>query len=199
MEGPCCAGKTTLVGGLSHSLSGLRVEHVKCYADHAGGGRFLPEEVPATLAEDAQGLQTLLTIESDRISAARLQGSDIVLMDRSVHTLLSHRYALERVTGLSFFEPARMTLSQSRILVWPSLVLYLDVIQATVNDRNKNKFAAGSVLIDAGFNGAIRSYFANLTGRPLPRIAWLDATNDIPGLLETARAQVADYLQEVGT
>jgi hypothetical protein len=42
LEGPCCAGKTTLGRLLVGALSDLRVAFVPCYADHAGGGRFLP-------------------------------------------------------------------------------------------------------------------------------------------------------------
>src|SRR5689334_14066487 len=43
-EGPCCAGKTTLAHLLSRRLNGLAAVVVECYADHVGGGRFLPRQ-----------------------------------------------------------------------------------------------------------------------------------------------------------
>jgi uridine kinase len=44
LEGPCCAGKTTLSRLLARELADLSVALVPCYADHAGGGRFLPRQ-----------------------------------------------------------------------------------------------------------------------------------------------------------
>ena len=41
LEGPCCAGKTTLGRLLVQELREMAVTFVPCYADHAGGGRHL--------------------------------------------------------------------------------------------------------------------------------------------------------------
>jgi len=125
VEGPCCAGKTTLSRGLLRDLTGLTVAHVRCYSDHVGGGRFLPRPVPLSLDEDANGLRELIQIERDRTTSALSSTDVLILMDRGAHTLLAHRYALERVTGLACFEPAQRVLTQSQIPSWPDLVLYV--------------------------------------------------------------------------
>ena len=61
---------------------------------------------------------------------------------------------------------------------WPDLIVYLDIPQQAVHERNQGKFPAGNLFIDPDFNAAIRSYFCRLAARETPRIAWLDATLD---------------------
>ena len=69
LEGPCCAGKTTLGRLLLQELCELAVTFVPCYADHAGGGRFLPRQEADTVAEREQALRQLLLIEAGRLGA----------------------------------------------------------------------------------------------------------------------------------
>ncbi len=177
LEGPCCAGKTTLAHTLLQDLPGLTVAFAPCYADHAGGGRFLPRQEAQSVEEREDALHRLLTIEADRL--ARLPpSSDLILTDRSVHTLLANSYALERMTGIGFLSPSERLLRRSPIPAWPDLVIYLDLPQRTAHQRNNGKFPAGSIYIDARFNAAIRAYFRRLAGRESPRVAWLDATLD---------------------
>jgi thymidylate kinase len=194
VEGPCCAGKTTLAHELLRRLSGLAVAHVKCYADHVGGGRYLPRPVPTSLSEDRRGLRNLLGVEADRVAFARARPHDLILMDRSVHTLLGHRLAIERMTGLRCFATARRALARSAAPAWPDLVIYLDVPQESVHSRNHGKFAADSIFINAEYNAAFRAYFAGLTRQDQPRMCWLDATRDAVGLGDLAEAQIRRLL-----
>jgi thymidylate kinase len=157
LEGPCCAGKTTLGRLLVQDLRGLAVTLVPCYADHAGGGRFLPRQEANSIPEREQALRRLLIIEAGRL--ARAPGDcDVVLQDRSVHTLLAHSYALQRMTGTGFLAPSARLLRDSPIPAWPDLVLYLDLPQNAVHDRNDGKFPPGSIYTDPDFNAAIRAY-----------------------------------------
>ena len=89
LEGPCCAGKTTLGRLLVRDLHGLAVTFVPCYADHVGGGRFLPRQEAGSVPEREQALRQLLIVEAGRLAQAP-HGCDVVLEDRSVHTLLAH-------------------------------------------------------------------------------------------------------------
>jgi thymidylate kinase len=187
LEGPCCAGKTTLARRLLGELAGLAVAFAPCYADHAGGGRFLPRQEARSVEEREHALRQLLAIEAARL--ARLpSGSDLILADRSVHTLLANSYALEQMTGIGFLAPSERLLRDSPIPAWPDLVAYLDLPQDAVRERNNGKFPDGSIYIDAGFNAAIRAYFRRLAGRESPRVAWLDATLDPAELLRLTRA-----------
>src|SRR5262249_45341446 len=121
VEGPCCAGKTTLSRGLLGALTSVTISHVACYADQVGGGRYLPRPVPVSVREDQAAVRALLQIEADRVAGARAATSELVLMDRSVHTLLAHRYALQRVTGLPCYAPAVRAIARSEAPAWPDL------------------------------------------------------------------------------
>lgn len=194
VEGPSCAGKTTLSQRLLGELTDVRTYHVVCYADHVGGGRFLPRPVPDSVAEDQQALQVLLAIEAERTAGARAAASDLVLMDRSVYTLLAHRHAIQRMTGLACLAPAERVVAASTAPAWPDLVLYLDVTQQAVHDRNGGKFPADSIFIDAEFNTGFRDYFIRASRRNA-RIAWLDATLDPAELAATAQLQIRELLR----
>lgn len=195
IEGPCCAGMTTPARALVDCLADLAVCSVQCYADHVGGGRFLPPPIPASLPEDEAGLQALLTIENDRLAVARVGQYDVALLDRSVHTLLAHRYAVDQLTGLGCYESATKTLSLSPAPVWPSLVLFLDVSQGAVEQRNRGKFPADSIFIDARFNAAIRSYYDRVTASSDDRVVWLDGELDSGKLVDLAESQIRALLR----
>jgi thymidylate kinase len=158
LEGPCCAGKTTLGRLLIQELRELAVTFVPCYADHAGGGRYLPRQEADTVTEREQALRQLLPIEAGRIAQVPQQ-CDVLLEDRSVHTLLAHSYALQRKTGTDFLAPSERLLHSSPVPAWPGLVLYLDLPQGAVQQRNPGKFPPGSIYTDPDFNAAVRAYF----------------------------------------
>jgi thymidylate kinase len=188
-EGPCCAGKTTLAHRLLNSLRGLRVAFIPCYADHVGGGRYLPRQEAKTVGEREDALRQLLAVEAGRVAAAA-PGADVILADRSVHTLLAHSYALEIMTGIGFMAPSVRLLSRSRIPAWPELVFYLDLPQEAVCVRNHSKFPDDSIYTDPQFNAAVRIYFLRLAGQKTTRLAWLDAMLEPDELARTAEARL---------
>lgn len=194
LEGPCCAGKTTLGRLLVRELPGLDVALVPCYADHAGGGRFLPRQEADSVAEREQALHQLLLAEAGRLARVP-QGCDVILEDRSVHTLLAHSYALQRKTGTDFLSPSLRLLRSSPVPAWPDLVIYLDLAQDAVQRRNPGKFPPGSIYTDPDFNAAVRAYFRRLAGEKTPHVAWLDAKLDLP---ELARLAVARIRRDTG-
>jgi thymidylate kinase len=189
LEGPCCAGKTTLGRLLVGALSDLRVVFVPCYADYAGGGRFLPRQEAASVAEREHALHQILTIEAQRMARVPA-GCGLILADRSVHTLLANSYALQWMTGTGFLAPSARLLRRSPIPAWPDLVLYLDVPQETIHRRNQGKFPPGSIYTNPVFNTAVRRYFRRLAGQKPTRVAWLDATLDLPELTQLAAVNI---------
>ena len=198
VEGPCCAGKTTLAHGLAHELSDLAVAYVKDYSDHVGGGRFLPHPVPNSIAEEQRALERFLSIEADRAAEVRSSADqwDVVLIDRSIHTLLAHCHALTHLTGVDYIGLARDAVQRSSIPLWPDLVLYLDVSQDTINARNGGKFEDSSIFIDPDFNKGIRSYFLQLASLKQRQVVWLDATRDATMLRWVASEQVRALLDQ---
>ncbi len=83
-----------------------RSAHVPCYADHVGGGRFLPR--PSRVAARGRGAPSDTADHRDTTGSRTPAQPDATwsCMDRSVHTLLAHRYALQRVTGLALLDRA---------------------------------------------------------------------------------------------
>jgi thymidylate kinase len=197
VEGPCCAGKTTLSRGLLDRLTDVMVSHVRCFADHVGGGRFLPRPVPQSLREDYDAVEALLGIEADRVAHARATASDVVLMDRSIYTLLAHRYALQPVTGLNLLAPAQRVIACSSAPAWPDLVLYLDVPQQTIIDRNRGKFPPDSIFIHSTFNAGIRDFYKHAVDRATTAIVWLDATLEPARLVSIAEVHIRELLHTV--
>jgi thymidylate kinase len=198
LEGPCCAGKTTLGRLLARSPGGLAVAFVPCYADYAGGGRFLPRQEAASVGEREDALRQILDVEAGRL-ASLPPGPDLILADRSVYTLLANSSALEQMTGLALLGPSERLLRASPAAAWPDLVLYLDLPQDAVQGRNNGKFPPGSIYTDPEFNAAIRAYFSRLAGRKSPRVAWLDATLDLPELARLAGAELRQAVRRRNT
>lgn len=191
IEGPCCAGKTTLASGLVEESS-FSIAYVRDYSDHVGGGTFLPPPVPTSLAEEELILNQFLTIEADRTTCARKTacGSDLIIIDRSVHTLLAHCFALRRLLNDDYFSLAQRVIGESDVFLWPDQILYLDAPQCTIEARNDGKFAQNSIFINARFNAGVRSYFQQVAGIPGPRVVWLDATLDATMVRVLAAAQL---------
>ena len=197
IEGPCCAGKTTLGQALLGDLGrDHQVEYVRDYADWAGGGRHLPPPMPDTIAGEERALRQLLAIEVDRTAAARAASHelDLVLIDRSVHTLLAHCAALTALTGTDHAATADRIVRPSAGALWPDLVLYLDIDHTVVHARNNGKFPPGSLFTDTRFNQAIRSYFHTLTGMSQPRVRWLDGAHSARLLHLRAKAHLIKSL-----
>ncbi|MBN1172925.1 MAG: hypothetical protein JXA67_12185 [Micromonosporaceae bacterium] len=197
LEGPCCAGKTTLGRGLTSLLS-ESIGYVQDYSDFVGGGRNLPPAVPDDLDSEERALRELLRIEADRTAGPLAAQPELLLIDRSVYTLLAHCHALEQMTGVPYGDLAHRMLTESKIPVWPDLVLYLDVSQETVDARNRGKFAPGSIFVDPQFNMGFRSYFRRLADAGLTRIVWLDAARTPEELRDLAAAPVRRELCGAG-
>ena len=118
------------------------------------------------------------------------QACDVILEDRSVHTLLAHSYALQCRTGTGFLAPSARLLRSSPVPAWPDLVLYLDLPQDAVPERNPGKFPPGSIYTDPDFNATVRAYFRRLASRKTPPVAWLDATLELQDLARLAAARI---------
>ncbi len=176
-------------------LNDLTVCSVPCYADQVGGGRFLPPPVPRSPADDAAALDALLTIEYERLAVVRAGTYDVTLLDRSVHTLLAHRFAIDQLTGLGCYEVAATTLSLSPAPIWPSLVLYLDVSQRVVEQRNRGKFPSDSIFIDARYNAAVRSYYGGLVASGDDLVVCLDGELEGSKLVDEAGTRVRNLLR----
>ena len=173
IEGPCCAGKSTLGTNLLNCLGADRVVLVPDYADFVGGGSGMPDPDPQSLVEELLALDRLLDIEVQRFSACQdlMTRDRLVLIDRSVVTLLGHCAGLDcrSEPHETVLDDALSFLQQDHRSVWPTHIIYLDVDGNTQNQRNRGKFPDGSIFMDPvfneGFRGFFDSYFWALPGR----------------------------------
>ncbi len=132
--------------------------------------------MPASLAEEEESIGIFLRLEAERTRIQRASAVDLILIDRSVHTLLAHCHALEQLTGERYSALAERILRRSTIPLWPDLVIYLDLPEGAVHLRNHGKFSADSIFIDPAFNAGIRSYFGGLARAGAPKVIWIDST-----------------------
>ena len=181
-----------MVRGLTEALQSHPLASVADYSDFVGGGRFLPPPVPANLDEEEAALREFLAIEEARTLHARAMTATngVILIDRSIHTLLAHCAALTKLTKNDYFSLAQRVLHASAVPLWPDLILYLDVSQETIHARNQGKFPPGSVFVDATFNAGIRSYFEPPQDPALPEVAWLEGAAGARLLRDLAAARV---------
>jgi len=172
IEGPCCAGKTTLCKGLVEELSCEPLAYIRDYSDFVGGGRNLPSPLPESLDEEEQALYQFLRIEAARFDHAGGDGPKLVLIDRCIHTLLAHCWAVERITGVPHLSLARRVLGTSEIPIWPDIIFYLDISNDVAVTRNRGKFPRESIFLDREFNAGFREYFSELIGAGGPDVVW---------------------------
>ena len=175
------------------------IAYVRDYSDYVGGGRFLPTATPNSLEEEEEALGELLLIESQRTAHLPTTNSnDLILIDRSAHTLLAHCFALEGITGIGYGSLAEDILLRSSVPLWPGTIFYLDITDDAVRERNKGKFGGGSIFVQPKFNAGIRSYFAKLAALGgSTRVIWMDATLSIHSLRELACVEVREFLSKM--
>jgi thymidylate kinase len=191
MEGPCRAGKSTLSSGLIEQFSYHKIDHILDYAEFAGGGKNLPP--PASLLslnEEKDALDFLLNIEVERASHCRK--SERIIIDRSVHTLLAHCYAIDKMRQLPYFQLANMCIYSSKKPIWPHKILYLDVSQEEIQRRNNGKFPQDSIFINSEFNAWVKDYFINLQMQFPELVTILNANLSIHEIRSNAKTLLDD-------
>lgn len=195
LEGPSYAGKTTTITHLRRLLHPLRPLVFDCYVQEIDD----PADIPPTRAPDAATLmnafEVFARIEGSRVNRL-LSGdarSDIVILDRSVDTLLAHVHAMDLLFGYTTYPAVRKRL-RYRPYLKPDHTLYLDTDFETLRARRR---VAGIDDVDyflhhPGFLAGARAYFLG----PLPLARKITV---LPGnaLAETVAGQVATITASV--
>ena len=191
IEGPCRAGKSTLSSGLIKEYSYHKIDHIVDYAKFAGGGKNIPPPANSlSLDEEKHALEFFLDIEFERTSHCRK--SERIIMDRSVHTLLAHCYAINNMKQLPYFQLANSCIYSSEKPIWPHKIFYLDVSQEEIHRRNNGKFPQDSIFIDTEFNTWIKDYFVNLNIQFPGLVTILDANLSINEIKLSAKKLLDD-------
>lgn len=189
LEGPSYAGKSTAIRHLRHTTLGSRAFVSDCYVKHIAHRDDIPPARTDSAAAQLAAFEGFMEIEATRVAEAAASGRQLVVLDRSVDTLLAHAYALDALFGYGVHHQLHHRLKTLPFL-HPDHTLYLDVPAETLHLRRKTAghTAAESeyFLHEPGFLHHARDYFVHTARRPMTREITVLAADADPD--EVARA-----------
>jgi dTMP kinase len=186
LEGVSCVGKTSLATALAARLPGAAI--VDCYYHTAPDPGRLPQPNSPTAYEQLSNLLMLMQLEAlrrDRALHAQRRGH-LVILDRTVDTLLAHAHAIGRLRGFDCDAAARALVLEHPIVV-PDVTLLLRAGPDVLAKRAARRPGMPSILYDPEFTEHFNSYFQ---GPLAPLCVPLDATAPLHDLAEQATAAV---------
>lgn len=142
VEGCSHAGKTTLISQISRRIP--EIISLPDYVAFAGGDDRVPPAPSKTVSEELAALEFFLDLDSRRLKSVQSNARDgkAIIEDRSFHTLLAHRFAIEQITRLRVFEKSCLIVQANNSICRPELILYLDTPQAGLNQRYKTRISS---------------------------------------------------------
>lgn len=172
LEGPSYGGKTTAIGHLREipELAGKAV-FFDCYVRHLHGTRAIPAARTGSAAEQLAAFETFMSAEADRVAQAAAHPDPLVILDRSVDTLLAHAYGIDQLYGFGVYAPVRRRLEELPHLR-PDHTVYLDVPAPTLRRRRAaadHPAEAAYFLHDTAFLTHARAYFVETPHPPIAR------------------------------
>ncbi|MFI2432098.1 hypothetical protein [Streptomyces sp. NPDC018693] len=172
LEGPSYAGKTTLTRHLRRTALADRAFISDCYVKHIAHRVDVPPARTDSASAQLAAFERFMEIEATRVAEAAASGRVLVILDRSVDTLLAHAYALDALFGYGVHHQLRDRL-QALPFLRPDHTLYLDVPAEALHLRRKTAghTAAESdyFLHEPGFLHHARDYFVHTPRRPVTR------------------------------
>lgn len=170
LEGPSYAGKSTVIRHLRHTALGSQAFVSDCYVKHIAHRDDIPPARTDSAAAQLAAFERFMEIEAARVAEAVASGRCLVILDRSVDTLLAHAYALDALFGYSVHHQLRDRLTTLSFLR-PDHTLYLDVPAERLHLRRRiaGHTAAESeyFLHEPGFLRHARDYFVHPPRRPV--------------------------------
>jgi thymidylate kinase len=166
LEGPANAGKTTAALALAAMID---ASYLPCYASGLSKGTCPPAHT-RTAAEQHAATRMFLTVEAERVrKAATAPARVLVLLDRSVDSLLAHAFALDARFGLGAFPGVRCLVNSAEKIV-PDLTFLLAPPPVDLADRPHRDLPR--LLRDPDFNREFLRFFScgPLVTRKLVRV-----------------------------
>ncbi|MCX5078945.1 hypothetical protein OG321_41835 [Streptomyces sp. NBC_00424] len=170
-----------------------------CYVDHIDRREDIPPARTGSAAEQVAAFDKFMQIEAARVTAVTESTADLIILDRSVDTLLAHAYALDKLYGYNVQARLRACLATLPHLK-PDHTIYLDVPPETLHLRRKiiGHAAAESdyFLHNPAFLDHARAYFTTPTSgaEPVSReVTLLPADTTPTDVAEAARALILHW------
>ena len=188
-EGPSYAGKTTAIASIAGHDPHAAV--FDCYV-RGLSRQDVPPARTHTRDEQLAAFELFMGIECERVRripdmVAGGLPPTLVILDRSVDTLLAHAYALDILFRMDVREAIAKRLAELPHLV-PDLTLYLDADTSTLHARRAVDGSAGDYFLhEPRFLEPWRDYFSDEGLKITQRIEWIDASGAPSEVAELVR------------
>ena len=180
LEGTSFAGKTTLAQKLER-YNPYRYKMIQEYVVYAGGSEYFPSFPPRNKKEALRNLEFFLNLERLRHSDMEKyrDKSCMIIMDRSVISLLGFIFVQKYITGLDVFHEAREIIRRESKLL-PDFIVYLQTTDTQIKKRQqKSRRKVGSMFINPEFNQRLREFFDWLIAQQEYRVITINTDKPI--------------------
>lgn len=187
LEGPSFAGKTSALTALTSLLPRDELVTFGCYVDQIDNVDHVPPARTRSAEEQLDAFRLFMQIEAGRVAELndRAGSADLVLLDRSVDTLLAHAYALDRLFGYGVYEEACALLARLAHLR-PDRTFYLDASPAELNRRRERRTEPfDAFLLDSDFLEHFRDYFLQKGLAVATQVSIVDAEQSVSTVART--------------
>jgi dTMP kinase len=193
LEGPSFAGKTSILAALRSLLPADGLVTFGCYVDEIDNRDDVPPARTSSAQEQLDAFRVFMRIEARRVAHLndRAGSADLVLLDRSVDTLLAHAYALDRLFGYGVHEQARELLARLAHLR-PDRTFYLDAGPQELQ-RRRERLAEpfDSFLLDPDFITYFRDYFTRKGLARATQVSWIYAEQSLSTVAYTIAQELS--------
>lgn len=170
LEGPVCAGKTTLIKGLL--LKDCQI--IPEYVDYAHNNNLkLPNFPPKNETEAKSAFEFYLELEKKRQCEIK---KGIWLLDRSQYTLLAFEAGARHVTQIDIFQWAcKLVEQQKSEVISPNYILYIDVSPEESKRRaNLAHMSTPNFLFSPQLNSGFKDAFIFFSTQNPNRFTFID-------------------------
>ncbi|MEV7978424.1 hypothetical protein [Streptomyces sp. NPDC086519] len=98
---------------------------LRCYVEHIPRAQDVPPPRTKSAAKQLAAFSVFMGIEAERVAQAMRDPHHLVILDRSVDTLMAHAYALDHLFGFQVYGQVRKLLWELPYLR-PDHTIYLD-------------------------------------------------------------------------
>lgn len=183
LEGPVCAGKTTVLGGLREQ----EIPVVDEYSEYvASTTRDFPKFPPQDEEAAKDSFRFFFELEARRKQDMEATGNNRAVLDRSIYTLLAFEVGASRLTGISILPWAVEYLEENKDkIIMPEQVVYMDIPAEISRSRaREGQIRIADFLLTDGFNGGFRDFFMALKEKAPELVCIVDATGEQSAMQE---------------
>lgn len=163
IEGIVHAGKTTLIKNLEKIYNTSNFQFIKEYGNFVGGGQNFPG-FPQDQTEALTSNIFFEELEERRFKTIK-QSSQVVVLDRSLISVLAYHYASEKITQgkVKCFEESLKHFLTNFSSWIPQVCFYLKISILEMNKRHRGGGFYENVLLQESFNEHLLSFYDQMS------------------------------------